>query len=756
MLEQDSDDDASEIEAGYDGEDCAVFDDGIMDDPFPDYTPSEVLSSSSTTTSHGNINHYGQNNGTSQSFHYPLLQSAVPNQVLSRTVTQSTTSSSSNEEMQGTFMNGENGENDDVQRTNPRKQSSSNTPPLNQSHMSNNVSKSTPQESLPDIITSQITASDDNRDSNAKEDCILHNDGSTQQNQAVSAMIEIPSSSAPVQPSTRPSKVTFNVGVKSTVRPKYAIGRRFVNMETETCGRIVGFDGEFYKIVFPQDKEKSYDLWKEEKFQSVKFIQHHKRPSQPHTIQRRQQNKNRDKVLRCPSCNVRFSSNPKDDVSGRAPVQSQNCAHVLCVNCIHSLRINSLNKDGSANSNTNRKLRLTVDCPMCKKLKSFNAVNPNICQAMCQMVQMFEDMEHQRKEDRIREIIAKEEHDAKVKKEKRREREKCSLSSLQEEKREKQSNNYNQKERKKVKMSEKRHSSSTSSSNKKNKHIRCKSCKREKIRDKYSSKQMEKYEKQKAEPMCRRCEEKNIVKHKLGSGAEKVCTTVLVAKKHGSKPKFLTTIVPWSKGQAQKEGTPLPPDLTIDGYTRDSWGLISNTDAKEEECWTKGIFWSSGAGFTQFLKFLKEHKKSAYGTFTLPDQTDGFFVIPFDQPSKIRHGPENLFHSKYIFGLGLEGDKQNKDDKVEKQGSLRNLIAAEFRSSQALSIVPKGSVKVARKLKSQPERAASGGVTNWFRERIVLKEGSDEYSEDDESDDPEEVRVQVSSSTDTELCRYAL
>jgi hypothetical protein len=35
-------------------------------------------------------------------------------------------------------------------------------------------------------------------------------------------------------------------------------------------------------------------------------------------------------------------------------------------------------------------MRSTVDCPFCEKTRSFNAIEPTICQAMCQMVSLLE------------------------------------------------------------------------------------------------------------------------------------------------------------------------------------------------------------------------------------------------------------------------------------------------------------------------------------------------------------------------------
>ena len=525
---------------------------------------------------------------------------------------------------------------------------------------------------------------------------------------------------------------------KNRSNQKYRIGSRFIRNESQEYGRIVGFNGDIYQVFFPHDK--SCHSYKECDFNAVKFIKTQRRPAK--TIKpKKHPERSSDKVLRCPRCQRRFSSNPNDDVSGRAPVQSQNCAHVVCVDCVQSIRMDSSFKNDNANSN--RKLRTTVDCPFCKKSKSFNAIDPTVCVAMCNMVKLYEEMERQRKQNKIRDKIIGESTSKTIdKKEKKRH-----SSSVRE--------RYTPEQETKLKRHRKESRKGSYHETKKAEKgkeldtlIRCKSCKKDKILDKFSSKQVEKF-KQLSESLCRRCEEKVLVQMQLGSGANKVSTTVEVAKKHGTKPKFLTTIVPWN-GSMFEDNRSLPPNLIVDGYTRDSWGLLNNDDEQQEQCWLKTCFWSTGNSMTNFLDFLKERKKSAYGTFLLPDKkTDGFFVIPYDQ--SIETG-STIFIGKYIIGLGLLEDPKSNTNTTndlnfsefqDSSSTLKKLLVAEFKSSQNLSIIPQGSVKVAQKISTRPEGPSSPrGTANWFRQRVVI--------EDADTDDEDNVAA-VEDNKNTQM-----
>ena len=549
-------------------------------------------------------------------------------------------------------------------------------------------------------------------------------------NNVASAAGDVGNQTAEEEAIMPPAQCT-SINVESS--QKYDSGSRFIQMDSEKYGRIVGFNGERYQVYFPHDK--SCHEYTEDDFKAVKFIKPQKRPS-PNIKPRKEGEGNKDKVLRCLRCDSRFASNPNDNVSGRAPVQSQNCAHVMCVNCVQAIRMNSSSKNGNA---SHRKLRATVDCPFCKKSKSFNAVDPTICVAMCHMVKLYEEMEHQRNEDRIRKKIEQEDKKERIKKRRHHTHHTHHSPS-------KSHNKIDDPARSKRVKKEKGNIPKATSSSRKNKSIQCKSCKKEKSFDKFSSKQIDKM-KRKVPPLCRNCEGKGDIDKQFGKGAGKL-STIIYSKKPGSSSvaKFLTTAVPWdNRNKTMKNQTPLPSHLTIDGYTRDSWGLLNNDDKEQEEqCWVKEYFWGSGNGVPPFLKFLNEHKKSAYGTFVLPDKNDGFLVIPYDQTIRSGH----IFQCKYVLGLGLHGDKSggsidnSKSNSIKENPSvidqedgpsstLRKLLATEFKTSQSLMAVPQGSVKAAQKLSSRPEGpAASLGPANWFRQRIVIQEDGEGDADD--------------------------
>ena len=488
----------------------------------------------------------------------------------------------------------------------------------------------------------------------------------------------------------------------ATVTPKYPTGTRFVK-DSDKYGRIVGFDGELYQVYYPQDG--TCDSFTEKDFDEVKFIKPHKRPSQ---CRRPVNEEEDDKVPRCPKCMEIFSSNPLDKTSGHAPLQSQNCSHVICIDCIQAMRMSS--------SQSNSRLRSTVDCPFCKKPKSFNAAEPTICLPMCQMVALYNKMELKRGDELKREKV--QEQQRKERKDKSNKRQRSSKDGRTESKQRSKHDGQ-----KKDKISSKSSLKTACLSN-----IKCTSCKKDKLANKFSSKQLERANKEKQRVLCRRCEEKGNLQKQLGSGFDKVSTTLLVAKEQGSKPKFLTTIVPYENGAAAaKQSNPLPSNLTLDGYSREPWSRFANDDLQQEELWTKSYLWSTGDAIAGFLSFLKKHGKSAYGTFLLPDGTDGFFVIPFDQPppplETRQDDSRNVFQCKCILGLGLIGPKWEEGH--ASSSTLRKLLAAEFKTSQSLAEVPKGSVQVVKKL-AGPAAPVSRGVQNWFRERIVIKEDEED------------------------------
>lgn len=265
--------------------------------------------------------------------------------------------------------------------------------------------------------------------------------------------------------------------------------------------------------------------------------------------------------------------------------------------------------------------------------------------------------------------------------------------------------------------------------------MKCTTCVKEKPLDKFSSKQIKNGIEGRDKVLCRRCEEKGKVQSEWGSGFQNFSTTLYTAKAEKSKPKFLTTVVPWGDGKALKWSINLPTNLILVGYSREPFGRLSNEDYQQEALWSKNRLWSTGDGIVGFMKFLQKQKKSAYGTFLQPDGADGFFIIPYDQP------PKNIFICKCIIGLGVIGDSTEERERKSLQigeasnsnSTLRKLLAAEYNSNQSLIAVPKGSVKAAKKISAPQAPKVSHGPSDWFREKTVIEEPSeDEFCEDDE------------------------
>ena len=158
---------------------------------------------------------------------------------------------------------------------------------------------------------------------------------------------------------------------------KYKIGTKFIRQTDKNYGRIVGFDGQFYQVYY---KDTSCDALTEDAISKMKFI-HHKRP--------RKMKKMRNDFMepRCPQCSKLYSADSSQVKSGRTPIQSQNCSHLICFDCLQAIRIRDSTK-------RQKNLRNTVDCPFCHKAKAFNAIDPTVCIPMCQMAAMYYQMKY--------------------------------------------------------------------------------------------------------------------------------------------------------------------------------------------------------------------------------------------------------------------------------------------------------------------------------------------------------------------------
>lgn len=173
-------------------------------------------------------------------------------------------------------------------------------------------------------------------------------------------------------------EIPVSVEVKSSslvaqgMMQKYPTGTTFKNSITDRCGRIVGFDGKLYQVYYPQDG--TCDAFTETEFERNQVVRLHRRPS------RRQ--KAVDLIPCCPMCKKLFSSSLDKSVASCLPVQSQKCSHVICLDCIQSIRVSESQSSG-------RSFRSTIDCPLCDKTQSFNCKEPTICLPMVSLHNIF-------------------------------------------------------------------------------------------------------------------------------------------------------------------------------------------------------------------------------------------------------------------------------------------------------------------------------------------------------------------------------
>jgi len=592
------------------------------------------------------------------------------------------------------------------------------------------------------------------------------------------------------------------------IDPKYAIGTQFIgdinDPTSEKYGRIVGFDGSLYQVYYPKDK--TCHSFHEADFEKVKIIQKssHQRPKKRNQL---------SVVIKqpcCPECDRPFSSEMLDATKPNVPVQSQNCSHVICIDCVHALRVsNSQQCVGRVN-----RIRGTVDCPICNNKQSFNGLNPTICVSMTQVVSMYNRMqtmkstimptpksrrrrrreisevERRMQKERAHEEFKKQKkieayHDRPGRQKEQKHREAPShpmnldkghhsvddvrIDTSSKHEHGERKKHTRQKEDCRTDEGYKRQKRSAEqgsrshdrereekSSRDKNREIKCSSCKRHKPKEKYSSKQQERNKQNKARVFCRRCEEKAIIQDKWGPGTAECSITLNISKGkfQSSTIKFLSSLVPWKYGRVSRQKIDvLPNDLTFDGYTRDSFGRLSNDDEEQERLWKKAEFWTTGDGISRFLDFLKKERKSAFGSFVLPNGKDGFFVLPYDQRDepqdpKKRSGKNSVSKIvcfKYIIGLDIVGGGSSKADKHETRASghydeefsnatsqevqpsmLKQLLSAQSETENCLTQVPKGSVRTVLDAQTIPDLPQqSRGPTDWSRGGTVIVEESD-------------------------------
>eukprot|EP00956_Cyclotella_meneghiniana_P022863 scaffold43671_cov21-Cyclotella_meneghiniana.AAC.1 len=152
---------------------------------------------------------------------------------------------------------------------------------------------------------------------------------------------------------------------EKTRNHKLKLGTRFIHPgPPEKYGRIVGYDAKakYYQVYYPKTLEcESLS----ETFMSKMTLVTHKRPR----MKRKLSVEEMQKLATAPSCefcNIPFEAATD---SGKCPIQSQNCSHLLCFDCIQAMRVRET-------QNNPKKIRSTVDCPFCDGRRSFNAAHP--------------------------------------------------------------------------------------------------------------------------------------------------------------------------------------------------------------------------------------------------------------------------------------------------------------------------------------------------------------------------------------------
>jgi len=207
------------------------------------------------------------------------------------------------------------------------------------------------------------------------------------------------------------------------------------------------------------------------------------------------------------------------------------------------------------------------------------------------------------------------------------------------------------------------------------------------------------------------------------------------------KANFLATLNPISTSGGDEED--LPFEITLDRYTRDPWSVLKPPN---DEIWKFAWFKSIDGKnrLPDFLKFLKERKKAAYGKFESPhpDEVTGdintaLFLVPFEQPlCPEGESAQDLIYVKYCLDERLtkitpkpkqvvpnqQRRGQHRPNPVQQpvmssglgRGLLGNLLGATHRTNQHLDTVP------ARKKEKQKsfDTVTSGQIINKFREKV--------------------------------------
>jgi hypothetical protein len=504
---------------------------------------------------------------------------------------------------------------------------------------------------------------------------------------------------------------------------RYTTGTIFCsspNVDRRQEGRIVGFDVERrqYQVYYPKIDAELHLLEESDLDRSHMIVQdRHIRPGGRGHVDDFCGDDDDD--ISCPICFEVFASDPSDKLSGRLPIQARHCGHVICMDCFQKRRIETT-KSGVTTRKGVISFRASMDCPICRREESFVADSIVVCLTMCQLVDRCKKVQHKKASP----VLASKKLERSNDCNKRRSSADAEILNP----------------RKKTTRHHKK-SNADNDSTIISLQYPCTRCKVTKPKEKFSGKQADRAKHKKSDAMCRRCEEKCILKKDLGPTCDNGQMFQLYYCAEGSRntqEKFLTTAIPWPLMEKKSPKVPpqFPTKLTLDGYTRETWSLLSNPCLSEHtntsasnNPWNVTQLYGTGSKMNGLCDYLRGHKKSTFGTFVLPCGTDGFFVIPYDQPSP--QPSPNIFVCKYVLGMGLVGpnaatisvpsDFVSNDD-ASNTKILEKLLVASKATNKSLSIIPKGSVQVAKKDLSLPKQmtTSSRGVKDWFRPRAQV------------------------------------
>lgn len=208
---------------------------------------------------------------------------------------------------------------------------------------------------------------------------------------------------------------------------------------------------------------------------------------------------------------------------------------------------------------------------------------------------------------------------------------------------------------------------------------------------------------------------------------------------YAEKVNFLATLQPILSVEAED----LPFEITINGYSRDTWSMKQSDSTIWKTGWFKGT--DSKKNLPGFLKYLKERRKAAFAKFESEktgQMCTALFVVPYDQPAFTDSTDDNMLYAQYCLDDKLlkfkaaaptpqqlsKGNSitvKHKDFETkniiasEPKGLLGSLLGAQHRTNQHLdSVVRKRDKKI-----DQSGGTSSEQVIAKFRgmiERILL------------------------------------